>query len=920
MGGGPPSGTVTLLFTDIEGSTRLWEAHPDAMRDALSRHDVVVRDAIEEAGGYVFKTVGDAFCVAFSAATDAVRAAVSVQQALAAEVWPEPVSIRVRMALHTGECSERDGDYFGTTVNRAARLEALAHGGQIVVSGATAGVLSGALPEGVVLRDLGEHRLKDLATPEQVFQVEAEGLDEEFAALRSLDNPALPNNLPRFATDLIGRERELGELGRLVATNRLVTLTGAGGAGKTRLALQVAADSLDGSGDGVWLVELAPVGEPDRVAAAVAAVLGVREDPARPMGDVLVEALTTSRVLVLLDNCEHVIDAVAKLADALIRSCSGVELIATSREPLGVDGERVFRVPSLDIPAQDASLVEVTAASGVELFVARARHQQTSFVVDADNASVVAAIVRRLDGIPLALELAAARLRSMSVAEVGERLDQRFRLLTTGSRTAVARQQTLRATIDWSYSLLDDAERAVLRRASVFIGGFDLDAAEAVLADGNIVDRFDMIDVVDRLVEKSLFQHEPMPIATSRYRLLESIHDYAAEQLIADAGEIDALRRAHLAHYVTVAAASAAHLTGPEQDEWYGRLALDHDNFLAALRTAVEMDDCAGLGRRLVRTLDLYLVWEGFDPQMLGPLLDLCQRDGPDDERAATLRVLARVQLLLGESGPALETADTALSLARGTGDDHLVAEVLNVHAWIAAIRGDYTAALAETDEVQAVADRSGDTTLQDYLLGTRALALFGLGRVDDARSDCRSAIDRSRAAGNHRDEANGLVVLGSYDLAAGDLEAAEIHLAAAQLLIAHHGLRYVANIHALVLGHVAARRGDTAAARAHFESAVTLSARVNERSILAHGLIGCAWSIAGTDPTRAAVLLHSGEKLLASTGERAWSAEPRIIAETLASLTTALTPAELEAAAAHAARQSIPDLVALVTHTAEPV
>jgi len=441
MGGGPPSGTVTLLFTDIEGSTRLWEAHPDAMRDALYRHDAVVRNVVESAGGYVFKTVGDAFCVAFSAATDAVRAAVSVQQALAAQTWPEPVAIRVRMALHTGECSERDGDYFGTTVNRTARLEALAHGGQIVVSGATAGLLSGALPDGVALRDLGEHRLKDLATPEQVFQVGAEGLDEEFAALRSLDNPALANNLPRFASGLIGRERELSELGRLVATNRLVTLTGAGGAGKTRLALQVAADSLDGSKDGVWLVELAPVGEPDRVAAAVAAVLGVREDPARPMGDVLVGALATSSVLVVLDNCEHVIDAVAELADALIRSCSGVELIATSREPLGVDGERVFRVPSLDIPAQDASLTDVAAASGVQLFVTRAQHQQPSFAVDADNASVVAAIVRRLDGIPLALELAAARLRSMSVAEVGDRLDQRFRLLTTGSRTAVARQQ-----------------------------------------------------------------------------------------------------------------------------------------------------------------------------------------------------------------------------------------------------------------------------------------------------------------------------------------------------------------------------------------------------------------------------------------------------------------------------------------------
>ena len=379
------------------------------MRVALERHDGVVRDAVESAGGYVFKTVGDAFCVAFAAATDGVRAAVAVQRLLSSEVGLGPVVIRVRMALHTGECVERDGDYFGPSVNRVARLEATAHGGQIVLSGVTAGLVGGRLAGDVTLRDLGEHRLKDLGGAERVFQVCGIGLEHEFPPLRSLTNPALRHNLPRYSSRFVGRVDDVRAIAERVGPGRLVTLVGPGGTGKTRLAVHAAVEMLDGSGDGVWLVELAPVDDVELVARTVASVLGVRGEPGRPILESLVDVLASQRLLIVLDNCEHVADGVAKVAARVLSVCPNVALLATSREPLAIDGEQLFRVAPLSIPGENADPVEIEASEAVQLFVERAAAHRPHFRLDISNGEGIAAVCRRVDGIPLAIELAAAR-------------------------------------------------------------------------------------------------------------------------------------------------------------------------------------------------------------------------------------------------------------------------------------------------------------------------------------------------------------------------------------------------------------------------------------------------------------------------------------------------------------------------------
>ena len=421
-----PSGTVTLLFTDVEDGIRLWEADREAMADASARHNRLVRDRIEIAGGRVFRTVGEAFRVVFADPSAALASAVAVQRAIDTESWPPGSLIRVRMALHSGACVERDGDYFGSVVNRVAGLLAVAHGGQVLVSGAAHELLADRPHVGIGFRDLGEHQLKDLGRAERVFQVTGPGLAEEFGPLRSLDDPALRHNLPAQVTNFVGRGAELAEVRSLLAGgSRLVTIAGPGGIGKSRLALQVAADALDEADDGVWLVELAPVAEPELVARTAAAVLGVREEPGRPMLDTLVDAVGDRHLLVVLDNAEHLLGATAKLADALIRSCPQVCLLVTSREPLGISGEHVLRIPPLAVPPADlAAPGQLAAFESVQLFTEHALMHRQGFALNEDNAAAVAAVCVRLDGIPLALELAAARLGSLSVSEVSSLLDQ----------------------------------------------------------------------------------------------------------------------------------------------------------------------------------------------------------------------------------------------------------------------------------------------------------------------------------------------------------------------------------------------------------------------------------------------------------------------------------------------------------------
>jgi class 3 adenylate cyclase len=458
-----PAGTVTFLFTDIEGSTRLWDEHADAMKDALARHDAILREAVESRGGSIVKTTGDGLHAAFATAEDGIGAAVAAQSALGVESWGSTGPLRVRMSLHTGTAELRDGDYYGAAINRAARLMAIGHGGQVLLSTVTADLVGDVMRAGYALVDLGEHRLRDLSRPEHVFQLNAPGLPAEFPPLRSVD--ARPGNLPRQVTTFVGRETELALLTRALGERALVTLTGVGGVGKTRLALQAAGEMAGAFGDGEWLCELAPVTDSDAVWDTLAASLGVRPSPGRSMSETLLEYLALKRLLLVLDNCEHLLLAAARVVDTIAQRCPHVVVLATSREGLGIAGEQMVAVPSLDLPAADASLDALSRTDAVRLFVDRARDAKSGFTLTEENSTAVAQLCRRLDGIPLALELAAARVRSLTPDDLVERLDQRFKLLTRGSRAALERHQTLRNTIDWSYDLLDAAEHEALTPA-----------------------------------------------------------------------------------------------------------------------------------------------------------------------------------------------------------------------------------------------------------------------------------------------------------------------------------------------------------------------------------------------------------------------------------------------------------------------
>ena len=695
MGGwGFPLGTVTLLFTDIEGSIRLWEADPEAMAEASGRHNRIVREQIEVAGGHVFKTVGEAFRAVFADPSAALASAVAVQRAAGAEPWPPGLPVRVRMALHSGACVERDGDYFGPVVNRVARLLAVGHGGQVLVSGATYELLADRLPGGIGFRDLGEHRLKDLGRAERVFQVTGPGLAEGFGPLRSLDDPALRHNLPSQATSFVGRAAELAELRSLVSGgSRLVTIAGPGGIGKSRLALQVAAEALDGAGDGVWLVELAPVAEPELVARTVAAVLQVREEPGRPMLDTLVEAVGDRYLLVVLDNAEHVLGAAAKLADALMRSCPRACLLVTSREPLGVSGEHVFRVPSLAVPPADlAAPGRLAAFESVQLFAERAAMYRQGFALDDANAAAVAAVCVRLDGIPLALELAAARLGSLSVSEISSRLDQRFRLLTGGSRTALPRHQTLRALIDWSYDLLNPEEQMVLDRLSVFAGGWTLEAAEAVTSARR------HRGMAGAGPSGCPGRQEPGPgrgepavrPATGCWRRSASTPPNASPGGPAPSWTRPALPTA--IYYLALVETADTHLRGPDEAVWLDRLEAEFDNIRAALAFSLADPDSAEPGLRLAAGLRWFCNLRGHGGEVLEALNVLLERpDAQTPTRARARALTASCHLLnhFGDDSAVPALAGEAIRIARGLADDAVTADALSQLCWFRFEHGD---------------------------------------------------------------------------------------------------------------------------------------------------------------------------------------------------------------------------------------
>jgi predicted ATPase/class 3 adenylate cyclase len=595
-----PAGTVTFLFTDVEASTRLWEEYPEAMKGAMARHDEILRDAVTAHKGYVVKATGDGVHAVFASAYNALDAAVVAQRGLEAESWGMVDPVKVRMGLHTGEAEHRDGDYFGTSTNRAARLMSVAHGRQILVSLSTAELLSDDLPAGVALVDLGEHRLRDLSRADRVFQVGAPGLAAEFPPIRSLD--AYPGNLPVQLTSFVGRSDELVRLGMILREARLVTITGTGGVGKTRVAVQLAAELLQRFPHGAWLCELAAAGDPEAMVQVVASTLGATPRAGMSLASSIAEFLRTRRLLLILDNCEHLLDATARLVDEILREAPDVRILATSREGLAIGGERVVPLRSLTLPDPAvADLADIAMAEAARLFIERAEASRPGFSLDAQNAASVVDICRRLDGVPLAIELSAARIASMSAAEVAARLDERFRLLTGGRRTAVERHHTLRATVDWSYSLLASTEQRVFDRLGVFAGSFEPSAAESVVA-GEGIEAWDVVDALSTLVAKSMVNADEGADGTTRYELLETLRAYARERLDA-AGLADQHRRSHAEYYADFAERAGRGLIGPDEFAWRRRLHADLDNVRAAVTWALDTARDSEIAVRIIAGL-----------------------------------------------------------------------------------------------------------------------------------------------------------------------------------------------------------------------------------------------------------------------------------------------------------------------------
>ncbi|HYM15502.1 MAG TPA: adenylate/guanylate cyclase domain-containing protein, partial [Dehalococcoidia bacterium] len=534
----------TFLFTDIEGSTSLWEGEPEAMAAAVARHDTVLREAVQGHGGRIVKTTGDGIYAVFESAAEALASVLAIQLGLQEPGATAGLTLRVRCGLHTGAAHQRDNDYFGTTINRTARIMGAAHGGQILVSRAVAEAVQEGLGDGVSLLDLGSVRLKGLSTAEAVYQVVHPQLRKEFPALRELE--ATPNNLPQQLTSFIGRERERDEIEDMLEGARLLTLLGMGGLGKTRLALQVGTTVMDGYPDGVWFVDLQTIRDEGLVASETARVLGVREEPGRPLMQTLTAHLKTRKLMLIVDNCEQVIDTCAQLASAILKAAPEVRMLATSRIALRVPGEQTYVVQPLPVPTRNQSLAALQQSTAVQLFVERAKLHKPAFALTAKEAPAVADLVYRLEGIPLALELAAARVRSLSVADINKRLNDRYKILTGGDRTLQARQQTLRALVDWSYDLLEENEQVLLARLSVFAGGFGLEAAETICGAAPL-DPIDVLDLITSLVEKSLLRVEEND-AGARYRMLETIREYACEKLTLR-DELTATRVAHCEHF-----------------------------------------------------------------------------------------------------------------------------------------------------------------------------------------------------------------------------------------------------------------------------------------------------------------------------------------------------------------------------------
>jgi predicted ATPase/class 3 adenylate cyclase len=808
------------LFTDIEGSTKMWERHPEAMQAVLARHDEILRGTIEQYDGYVFKTVGDAFCAAFPTTPDALEAAMEAQRRLLSSEWEENGPLRVRMALHTGAAEERDGDYFGPPVNRVARLLSAAHGGQVLLSLPAQELVRDQLPAGASLRDLGEHHLKDLFRPERVFQLVSPDMPSEFPPLRTLD--AYRNNLPLQPTPLVGREKEVSDVCDLLQRDetRLLTLTGPGGTGKTRLALQAAADLLDDFSDGAFFTPLATVTEAELFLSAIAEALGVREIGEQPLGETLKDYLREKRLLLVPDNFEQVLGAAPALTE-LLAVAPGLKVLATSRAPLGLYGEHEYPVPPLTLPdlKRPPPLERLTQYEAVGLFVERARAVKPDFKVTNESAPAVAEICVRLDGLPLAIELAAARIKMLPPKAMLQRLTSRLKLLTGGARDLPERQRTLRGAIEWSHALLDEGEQLLFARLAVFSGGRTLEAIEAICdAEGDLpVDTFEGIS---SLVDKSLLRQEEGPNEEPRFVMLETIHEFAREKL-GQSEEGEEIKRVHAQYFLTLAEEAYLELKGPDQLEWLERLEAEHDNMRAALSWASVRKE-GEVSLRLGGALSWFWLMRGYHSEgrrWLEEALAIERRGSPESRAMALagagalaeeqgdldrakeacqegLKLLANeeakegsesklwlldrfgwVALRREEYGQATELFEESLALSQQMSDTWWLATSLSNLASVSGLRGDSEKATELYEESMDLIREQGDKQNLAYCLNNLAMVVCSQGNLGRAAQLTEDSVALHRELGTRGGVSMGLCNLGWMALLQDDLgRAAELY------------------------------------------------------------------------------------------------------------------------------------------------
>lgn len=825
-----PSGTVTFLFTDIEGSTKLAQEYPDAMPALLSRHHAVLQNAIASHNGHVFQIVGDAFHAAFYTVGDALAAALDAQRELLHELW-DPAPVKVRMGIHTGAAQagvldERAGGYVGyLTLARAQRVMSVASGGQVLVSNATAELARADLPKGVVLRDLREHRLKGLLNPEHIWQVDAPGLPQEFSPLPSLN--AIPNNLPVQLTSFIGREKEIEQVKGELTSHHLVTLTGSGGTGKTRLSLQVAADLLDEFQDGVWFIELAPLTDPQLVPQTILSTMNLAEQRGKMPLEVLKEYLRDKKVLLVLDNCEHLIEATARVAQTLLATSPHSKILASSREALGVQGELSYPVPSLSLP-DPKNLPVVEQASryeAVHLFIDRAALVSPHFELNQENAPVIAQICYRLDGIPLAIELAAARVKLLSVEQISKRLDDRFRLLTGGARTALPRQQTLRALIDWSYDLLPANERLLLLRLSVFAGGWTLEAMEHVCA-GDEIESADALDLLTQLVNKSLvLVIEHSPSGETRYRLLETIRQYAREKQV-EAGDLEILRQRHLAYFVKLVEQAEPELYRSNQVHWSNRLEEEIDNLRIALEWALGEQVESGL-RITVLPWRFWLL-RGFGTELgewLGKLLERDHHTGPLHAKA--LAVYAFCIFRQGDFHETLRLANRSLQMARALSDQQTEAFSLSFLGVVTLLQGNVSEGIPLLEQSLALYRDLGDKVGQ---ANTTIWLSINNPDIEHAISYAKTGLSLHRDLGNLSGIASTLILLARLTMWKGDFSSPAPWLQEARLILLEIGDQTTQEERLNTSGNLAYWQQDYGRARECYLETLKLSERLGDQ------------------------------------------------------------------------------------------